>query len=56
MANTPALGFRLDEDATAALVRAAKADSRPVGALIRLIVVRWLVENGHLQEDKPDAG
>jgi hypothetical protein len=40
--------IRLSEEEEAALRRAADDDKRPVSALIRVILVRWLEERGYL--------
>ena len=45
------VGVRLSLEGKAALGKAAKADRRSEGALLRLIVEDWLRSNGWLKDD-----
>ena len=49
MAKSEPIGVRLCEAEREALERAAKADSRPVSALIRKITAEWLKTNGWMK-------
>jgi hypothetical protein len=44
----PTILLRLDEDAKAALIKAAKADDRSAQYLLEKIVLDWLRVNGFL--------
>jgi hypothetical protein len=45
--------LRLDEEAKAALVKAAKADDRSAQYVLERIVLEWLREKGYLRKGKP---
>ena len=47
MAKT-SLNIRLEAEEVSAIAKAAKADNRSWSALARLILVEWLVKEGHL--------
>ena len=40
--------IRLSEDEEAALRKAADADHRPVGSMVRRILIEWLEAHGYL--------
>jgi hypothetical protein len=48
----PTILLRLDEDAKAALIKAAKADDRSAQYILEKIVIEWLREKGYLQKGK----
>jgi hypothetical protein len=52
MTKEPALGVRLESHEKAALERAAKADQRPLSAMIRKITTEWLRANGWLEPER----
>lgn len=52
MTKEPALGVRLEAHEKAALERAAKADQRPLSAMIRKITTEWLRANGWLEDER----
>jgi hypothetical protein len=52
----PTILLRLDEDAKAALIKAAKADDRSVQYVTERIVLDWLRANGFLKGPEGPAG
>jgi hypothetical protein len=52
MAKLGQLGVRLEPRERAALERAAAYDRRPLSAMLRKILVEWLVRHGWLEEER----
>jgi hypothetical protein len=52
----PTVLLRLDEEAKAALIKAANADDRSAQYVLEKIVLDWLRANGFLEKPKPSGG